>query len=182
MEVGFWRIVWYWSGGRFMKILFDVLSLIYEIIMVFFFFVFSSVIINVTAKPSCMNNLPRPLDKTGRMNHSAQLRKVARKSNFKALSDKLVEHLVFLIWTVDKTKLPWQLMHVAGFSLIANLLIKMAQNGFPVFKHQFLDWLVDTTTTLFFHLTMLSKKCQLFYKMCNNVYIVRGYQSLQAAF
>lgn len=121
-----------------MKILFDVLSLIYEIIMVFFF-VFSSVIINVTAKPSCMNNLPRPLDKTGRMNHSAQLRKVARKSNFKALSDKLVEHLVFLIWTVDKTKLPWQLMHVAGFSLIANLLIKMAQNGFPVFKHQFLD-------------------------------------------
>lgn len=55
-------------------------------------------------------------------------------------------------------------------------------NGFPVFKHQFLDWLVDTTTTLFFHLTMLSKKCQLFYKMCNNVYIVRGYQSLQAAF
>lgn len=122
-----------------MKILFDVLSLIYEIIMVFVFFVFSSVIINVTAKPSCMNNLPRPLDKTGRMNHSAQLRKVARKSNFKALSDKLVENLVFLIWTVDKTKLPWQLMHVAGFSLIANLLIKMAQNGFPVFKHQFLD-------------------------------------------
>lgn len=124
-----------------MKILFDVLSLIYEIIMVFFFFVcFSSIIINATAKPSCMNNLPRPLDKTGRMNHSAQLRKVARKSNFKALSGKLVEHLlVFLIWTVDKTKLPWQLMHVAGFSLIANLLIKMAQNGFPFFKHQFLD-------------------------------------------
>lgn len=159
MEVGFWRIVWYWSGGRFMKILFDVLSLIYEIIMVFFF-LFSRLSYSMLPQSHHAWTINSDLlIKQGVWITQLSLGRSLESPTSKLCLIKLVEHLVFFIWTVDKTKLPWQLMHVVGFSLIANLLIKMAQNGFPVFKHQFLDWLVDTTTTLFFHLTMLSKKC-----------------------